>query len=150
MIRIQFFFFLAFLGACATSSNVSSSESHSKKTLHLQEELRNIAVCYEEAVYFLQNEPAQLERVHLFLWEAKTKIEEKETSLEIKGDFSQLQWDPTQKSLFTYSGEPIHCRIVNQIQYLDEAGCYWQTTYRFSVPNRQEFADSTVQMMFPW
>lgn len=107
----------------------------------------NTALCFYEAVGFLQKTPQSPEGYSMLLLEAKEILEGIGVELG-EGDFSILQWSTDSLHVLTPSGFPIVCSVVSEEHDSTVEGSTLFVTYSFTVPE-EGLADSvTVEISF--
>lgn len=107
--------------------------------------LENVAVCFFDAVAFLQKTPALPEEYALLLAEAKGVLDGLGIRLG-EGDFSTLTWSDDGLALLTPSGLPISCALTGEEHDDSEEGTAWFFTYAFSIPGDSVPAIAVVEL----
>lgn len=105
----------------------------------------NTALCFFDAVGFLQKLPASPGGYSLLLIEAKGILEGIGVRLG-EGDFSTLMWSPDSLHIVTPSGSLIECELVSEEHDSTEEGSSMFLMYLFSVPGEDLVDSVTVEL----
>jgi hypothetical protein len=107
--------------------------------------LENVALCFYDAVGFLQRTPGLPEEYATLLSEAKGILDGMGIRLG-QGDFSILTWSEDGLSVLTPSGLPIACTLVNEEHDSTTEGSAFFVTYQFSVPGDSLHSTTVVEL----
>ena len=105
----------------------------------------NTALCFFDAVGFLQKTPVSPGDYSLLLLEAKEILEGIGVRLG-EGDFSILAWDPESLHVITPSGFLIECDLVSEEHDSTDEGSTIFLMYSFSVPAENLSDTVTVEL----
>jgi hypothetical protein len=110
--------------------------------------LENVALCFFDAVGFLQRTPALPEDYALLLSEAKGILDGLGIRLG-QGDFSVLTWSGDGLSILTPLGHPIVCTLTGEEHDRTEEESAYFLTYEFSIPGDSVTATSVIELRMP-
>ena len=110
-----------------------------------QAALENVALCFFDAVGFLQETPEVPGDFALLLAEAKEILDGMGIRLG-QGDFSVLQWSEDMLSILTPSGLPIICTVAGEEHESTDEGSSYFVTYEFSVQGDSISATAVIEL----
>jgi hypothetical protein len=107
--------------------------------------LENVALCFSDAVGFLQRTPVLPEEYATLLSEAKGILDGMGIQLGL-GDFSILTWSEDGLSVLTPAGSPITCALVSEEHDSTAEGSTFFFTYEFSVPGDSLRSTAVIEL----